>query len=209
MRRVYVTPVRGHLSWKCGAGEDQGPSIVTGDGSSPARLRRPGYSPSSCPASLCGLGTVSGPLWASGPTWGPGLQPNPTQPHTAAHPGQGQRVGGVKALPPVDVVAVRGVQDGQRDAHPVGGGSRQRRCCCGRRRRLGGPPCPPARPAGLRPGSAPRPPLPRVALPAPATHLTCAGSTRVSGRLWSRGVRHRRQGVPGSEGTRNRRRLTR
>lgn len=85
-------------------------------------LWTPGCSPSSRPASRCGLGTVSVPLWAWGPTWGPGLQPNPTQPHTAAHPGQGQRVGGVEALPPVDVVAMWGVQDGQRDAHPVGGG---------------------------------------------------------------------------------------
>lgn len=53
------------------------------------------------------------------------------------------------------------------------------------------------------------PQLPPRRLPARATHLTCAGSARVPGPRWSRGLLHNRQGVPGSEGTRNRRRLTR
>lgn len=39
--------------------------------------------------------------------------------------------------------------------------------------------------------------------------LTCAGSARVPAPRWSRGFLHRRQGVPGSAGTRNKRRLTR
>ena len=46
-------------------------------------------------------------------------------------------------------------------------------------------------------------------LPTRAAHLTCAGSARVPAPRWSRGFLHRRQGVPGSAGTRNKRRLTR
>lgn len=57
--------------------------------------------------------------------------------------------------------------------------------------------------------SAAAPETPLGVLPTQATHLTCAGSARVPAPRWSRGFLHRRQGVPGSAGTRNKRRLTR
>lgn len=205
-----MMPARGHLSWKRGVGEDQGPSIVTGDGSSPARTLDTWVLTFLAPSlavwpwhSLCpslGLGTHLG-------TWAP------AQPHPAPHgcsPGAGPACRRRRSSSAGGCGSSVGGPGRTAGCSPCGaGGSRQRRCCCGCRRRLRGPRRPPARPAGLRTSSTPRPPLPRGALPAPATHLTCAGSTRVSGRLWSRGVRHRRQGAPGSEGTRNRRRLTR
>lgn len=84
-----MMPARGHLSWKRGVGEDQGPSIVTGDGSSPARTLDTWVLTFLAPSlavwpwhSLCpslGLGTHLG-------TWAP------AQPHPAPHgcsPGAG------------------------------------------------------------------------------------------------------------------------
>lgn len=55
-------------------------------------------------------------------TWArQGAAPSPSHPNQApgaAHPGQRQCVRSIEALPPVDAVPVRGVQDGQRDTHP-------------------------------------------------------------------------------------------
>lgn len=113
----------------------------------------------------------------------------------AAYPRQSQGVRGIKAFPSMNSVAVWRVQDGQGDAHPVQEAQHQDQ------QRPRSVPYP-----GLVPYCPVEPPGNSSAL---NTHLTCAGSTRLSGPCWSRGIPHRRQGVPGSTGTGNRRRLTR
>lgn len=136
----------------------------------------------------------------------PRTGPDRGQPYPHPHPGQRQCVGGVEALPPMDAVPVRGIQDGQWDAHPGGGDSGGAPAGLSR---LRCPTCPQDhRPQALLP-SATAPATPLGVLPTQATHLTCAGSARVPAPRWARGFLHRRQGVPGSAGTRNRRRLTR
>lgn len=101
-----------HASWKprrrWGTGNEQN----TGDGSGLAGT--PGTTPCG-PETGCGL---SGP---QDPPGDPGPMPSSAQAPLAAHPGQGQRVGGIEALPPVDAVLVRRVQNRQWDAHPGGG----------------------------------------------------------------------------------------
>lgn len=111
----------------------------------------------------------------------------------AAYPRQSQSVRGIKAFPSMNSIAVWGLQDGQGDAHPVQEAQHQDQ----------------QRPRSVPNSSCNCPVGPPGNSNALNTHLTCAGSARVSGPCWSRGIPHRRQGVPGSTGTGNRRRLTR
>lgn len=148
-------------------------------------------------ALLCGLGTVPRPLWASGSTWGAGpgsLTPIPR----GCSPGAGPACQRHRSS----------------SAGGCGGGAGGPGWTMGRSPWAGAtvgelPLRPPGPRRRLRPQLPLHPRQPPGVLPVLATHRTCAGSARVSGPRWSRGVLHKRQGVPGSEGTRNRRRLTR
>ena len=199
-------------------GGEQATSIIQVMETAQPELQGSGHPPSLCPASLWALGqsvALSGPQDPPG-NLGPAL--SSTQAPLGCSPGAGpacqkhrsSSVGGRSA----------GAEGPGQTAgcSPWGQGQWTEKALLWAPPGRSGTPAPdlafpPSRPAGLRLGSSPRslppPRLPPGVLPALATHLTCAGSTRVSGPRWSRGVLHRRQGEPGSEGTRNRRRLTR
>lgn len=172
------------------------------------QLQRPGSSSSLSPASLCGLGTVPGDPGQRGdsPT------PTPTQAPWLLTRGRAS-VSEASKLFRRRMWYRCGGSRMDSGRLTLGGGDSQALLLgtpgC-HRAAAPGPTFPPSHwQAKGSPSAAAATQLPPGVPPALATHRTCAGSARVSGPRWSREVLHRRQGVPGSEGTRNRRRLTR